>query len=262
MVNYLKVLVALVRSSVLVLTEYRKVFFINLMYWCTWAAVQIVFLDIIFLNTSSINGWTKYELIFFLGMNEITFSLFNTFTFSSMASIERHVVRGTMDYILLKPINSRFLLTFNNCNINGIFVVLFGLILIVYSSIKMAFVPTFSQVIIAISMIIMGSIILNSLYSMVSAIAVVLIRTSNINGLFLTIATFMAYPTSIYSGIVKFALMTVVPMGILVDFPVRVLLKGLSYRSVLVSLLYCVIFFAVSQVVWNKCMLQYRSASS
>jgi len=246
----------------MVCIEYRANFLINAIFNIVWTAVQIVFISLIFYNISSINGWSKYEIILLFGIDELIFPLFIALAYSSLTRVEEHVLKGTMDYVLTKPINERFYLSLRHIDLFQISPIIFGITIILYAKNKLGISVSFMQIILLIILIFLGVCILYSMYLICVSFAFKFSKSSFLRDIMLSFIGCMIYPLDIYKGIFRIFITVIIPVGIIVDFPARMLVKVLTWDSFGYIVLIALVFGTISNIVWRWGVRNYTSASS
>src|SRR3972149_2332363 len=82
---------------------------LNLM-WIGW---ELLSLSIIFSNTATLGGWGPGELIALLGVFRVVNTLMAALIWPNTEKFNASVRDGSLDYTLLQPANSLFLVTFS-----------------------------------------------------------------------------------------------------------------------------------------------------
>lgn len=241
---------------------YKNNFLLNLFFNCIWTIVQIVFINIIFLGTSQIENWGKSELLLFFGIDEIIFPLFIMFSYSSWVKLEQMVNDGTIDYILIQPINEKIYLSIHNVDFFQIPTIIFGISLTIYSLIKLQINISIVKVFFLIIFIFGGVFILNSVFSICVSLIFKYRRLSFLKDIILSFISAMSYPLDIYKGFFRFFIATILPIGILVHFPIIMLLETLTIYNIIYYLLIAILFFVLQNIVWKKMLSYYTSSSS
>ena len=77
-----------------------------------WVVIEYAFFEIIYSNTANINGWTKEQVFFFLGIFISSDALFTTFFQRSFWNFPNLISQGDLDILLTKPVSPIFLATF------------------------------------------------------------------------------------------------------------------------------------------------------
>ena len=91
-----------------------------------WVVVELAFFEVIYSNITNINGWTREECFFFLGIFVASDSLFTTFFQRSFWEFPMLVNRGDLDVLLTKPISAVFLATVKSINFTQLFNLVLG----------------------------------------------------------------------------------------------------------------------------------------
>ena len=171
------------------------------------------------------------------------------------------MVKGDLDFLLLKPVNPLFFISFRYVSTYAILssVLLSGL-LIRMTYIYDSTIGIYNYFLFLISFL-MGILILYCLEFIVACL-VFWYKNFSVGGwLCNEVAKFSRRPDSIYSGFLRKALFSFIPMALVSSFPARVLLFGPDYRLILQ-------FFVTSAAilitifVWNRGLIKYDSASS
>ncbi|BFH69726.1 MAG: ABC-2 family transporter protein [Paenibacillus dendritiformis] len=260
---YIQVFISLVKVNLRQFAQYRFNFVLSTVVNLLWIIVQITFVSIIFARVPAINGWGKYEMLLLIGIDEIIFPFFMAFGFTSLKRVEASVVDGTMDYSLLKPINLQFYLTFKHINLMELSPAIFGIVLTVYAynQLQLQF-PSFDVILLLLFLVLIGYWILISLMIIITSVAFKYKRISQLQSTLLVFAQTMIYPIDIYSGYYKLIITTLIPVGIIVDFPARLLTKGLEISWVSYSLFIASIFGVLAYFALKWGIKNYTSASS
>lgn len=259
---YFNVFRSFLRSSFMVFVEYRANFLINTLFNIVWTIVQITFISFLFYSTSSIKGWSMYEVMLLFGIDELIFPLFTSLALSSLNRVEEYVLQGTMDYILIKPINAQFYVSLRHINFFQISPMIFGISIVIYCVEKLHISISITKLFLLILLIFIGVWILYSVYLICVTFTFKFVKASFLRNIVLSFVGCMVYPLDIYSGIFRIIITVVIPVGIIVDFPTRMLVKGLSYNNLLYALLIASLFSLISSIAWKRGIRNYRSASS
>ncbi len=259
---YFRVLWAFIKNSIMVVAEYRANFLIRIIFHTTWTVVQILFITIIFFNVSSINGWSKYEMLLFLGVDQLIFALFVCLATSSLVKVEQHVLTGTMDYVLTKPINAKFYLSLRHIDLFQVPTIIFALAIMVYAQTKLDLHISISQVFLFLLLVVIGVLLLYSMLLICASFSFKYIKTTYLRNMLYTMIGCMIYPLDIYHGLFKYLVTVIIPVGIIIDFPSRLLAKALTFDKLLYALMVTLVFYLISDLLWKWGLRNYTSASS
>jgi ABC-2 type transport system permease protein len=121
---------------------------------------------------------------------------------------------------------------------------------------------TVINVFIYIILALCGLLITYSLWLMLVTMSFWYYRIDNITELFNQILDLGKYPMVIFKGLLKLIVFTVIPLGVITNFPVQALLSKLTVLNLSYALLLTAVFLAVSRWFWLFAVKRYSSASS
>src|SRR5512133_3531282 len=128
---YLKLLNTFLKVNIQMSLAYRADTIINILLNLMWLGWELLSLSIIFSNTKTLGGWGPGELIALLGV----FRLVNTFMVAliwpNTEEFNTSIRDGSLDYNLLQPVNSMFLVSFSRITVWRAWDLVLAVILIV-----------------------------------------------------------------------------------------------------------------------------------
>ena len=144
MSNYLRVFLTFARNSLVRDMTFRMNFLIDAVSSMGWVLINIAFYTLIFRYTSSIGintGWTKYPFFLFLATGLLINSLVQALFMTNADDLSELVRTGGLDFALLKPMDTQFLVSFVRVEWSSLGNFLVGLALMVYAMVRMHYVP-------------------------------------------------------------------------------------------------------------------------
>ena len=279
--NYLQVFATFAKNSLIRNMMFRTNFVLESISSASWALMNVGFYLIVFEHTDSIGrdtGWGKYELFVFLGTTWLINAIVQAFFMPNAEEFSELIRTGGLDFALLKPIDTQFLVSFRKVEWSSLANVAFGLVLLAYGvshlvgrtvqpwqiePITWLLYPVF---------VLCGVTILYSLMTCLAATSIWLGRNQTLYDFWFYITNFSRYPSEIYEtgwglplwGIFTFA----IPVLVVVNVPARLLAQPLTPRSpsewalAAYTLVATVASVMVSRWVFQRALLSYRSASS
>ena len=112
--------------------EYRLDFIVEILSDLLNQAVNLIFILIVFGHTQLLSGWSRDEIIFIYGFFLVPYALFSAF-FNIWDFNERYIVQGEMDRILTRPIHSLFQIVIERMELEALFGLVTGLIILFYA---------------------------------------------------------------------------------------------------------------------------------
>ncbi|WP_417380328.1 ABC transporter permease [Gimesia sp.] len=291
--HYGRVWITFLRNSLIREMTFRGNLLITVVTRGFWFAAQLILFDIIYRNVNSINDWTRDEYFAFMATGMLINAFVETFFMPNCANFSELIRNGNLDFVLLKPIDTQFLVSFEKVNLAMLNQVLLAGALLLYSLLETVHLESALKLIeeliqsgewltiLSFCFLGAGQIIMYCLllavgvaffYSLMIALASSSIWFGRNQGLYdfwFYITVFARYPRSIYSGsptgeILQFAFSYIIPILLVVTVPARQLLSKALEPSwiTLVSISITLLMLFLSRYIFKWSLNSYRSASS
>ena len=104
------------RNSLIRDMTFRANFLIETVSSVTWMLMNLGFYALVFNYTSNIEGWNKYQFFVFIATTMFVNSLVQTFFMPNAEELSELVRTGGLDFALLKPIDTQFLVSLQRVN--------------------------------------------------------------------------------------------------------------------------------------------------
>lgn len=280
--SYLRVFVTFVRNSLIRDMMFPANFIIETVSSLGWMMMNVGFYLLIFEYTDRLvptgageiydpfAAWDKHQFFVFIGTSMLINSIVQIFFMTNADEFSELIRTGNLDFALLKPIDTQFLISFRRVELASIANLAVAVILLVYALPRVqTFPPSLLQVVLYLVYVAAGIAILYSLTIVLASASVWLGRNTSIYDFWFYITTFSRYPMEIYNGPVGIWLQRfftfAVPILIVVNVPSRLLAKpfqpGYAYLAGY-GVLATLISLAGSRWVFQRALQSYRSASS
>ena len=278
--SYFRVFLTIVRNSLVRDMSFRSNFLIECISSASWILMNVGFYLLIFQFTDEIGkdtGWHKYQFFVFLATTMFVNSLVQAFFMPNAQEFSELIRTGNLDFALLKPIDTQFLISLHRIDWSALSNFLVGLLLLGFSLRKLAMAEDpltlhwFSFVAYPFY-ILCGILILYSLMISLAATSIWLGRNQTLYNFWFYITNFSRYPMEIYGGPygtpMRQFFTFVIPVLIVVNVPARLLALPLDFAQASFWLLpaYAIVATGLSLVasrwVFLKALASYRSASS
>ena len=245
--------------------EYKTNFigslFVDAIYYVTW----YYFFEVIYSKTTMLGDFDREAILVFLIATFFVDTIF-MMLFDGAAFLKEHIRTGSLDFILLRPVNSLFLISFRYIR-SYTLVSLLILSLILYK-ILITFHPN-SLNILNISLFIlslsMGVLIWYS-FEFIIATLTFFFRDFRTGGwLSHEVMKFSMRPDSIYQGFMRKMLFTILPMALVASVPTRLLLYGFTNQNqkyFIAQVIVVLILFILTRIFWKIGLKRYESSQS
>jgi ABC-2 type transport system permease protein len=272
---YWQVFLTFARNSLVRDMTFRANFIIDTISSLGWMLMNLAFYVLVFHYTPSIGrgtGWGMYEFFAFLATGQLINSTVQAFFMTNAEEYSELVRNGTLDFALLKPIDTQFLVSLQRVDWSSLGNFFFGLLLLGYALLRLHHWPGPLEIVLYPVYVACGIAILYSLMFILAGSSVWLGRNQTLYDFWFYITNFARYPMEIYDGPIgkplRWAFTFIIPVLIVVNVPARVLTWSLhpeTPRDWLLppfALLATLVSMAACRWVFNRALLSYRSASS
>ncbi len=278
--SYGKVLLTFVRNSLIRDMSFRTNFILQCITSLSWALMNFGLYKIIYGHTQQIGQWGEHEFFVFLATLWIINSIVQAFFMPNADEFSELIRTGNLDYALLKPIDTQFLVSFTRIDWSQLTNLVTGLVILGISLRQLAH-QAVNPLTIApwtifayVFFVACGTLVMYGLMFTLAATSIWLGRNQNLYTFWFYITNFYRYPMEIYQrgalGWSLFATFTfVVPVLLVVNVPARILARPLrpnwySYEWLLalLAVVAAVASLAMSRLVFRWALNSYRSASS
>ncbi len=262
MKRYIKLPFLIAKACLIRILEFRSETISWSFFGLLWALMMLVFVNVIFSQVSEIGGWSKGEVLVLFTVQEIFIGVMWAFLIPGIIDFSRAVRKGDLDFLFLKPMPARFLVTFQRFEFDQYFriaVLIFLLgVFLNNLGINLSVISLTSFLV----LFLMGIIIFYSLFFSVSIISFWFINLFNLEDLFDSVLNVGKYPYSIFQGGAKFIFLYVIPIGFISAFPTQALLGNSMSLAIPIALILTIVTFSFSQLFWSFALKRYSSASS
>src|ERR1700679_1910770 len=137
---------ALWRKSVVREMSFKSNFLLWIFVEFLWFALQLGFIGVIYLHTDHIASWSKWQVIMLVGASHFIQQIFQAFFLTNCVQLSELVRTGRLDFMLLLPMNSRFLISLRQVDLGGFVNAASALVVMGYSARQLHMVPDAAQI--------------------------------------------------------------------------------------------------------------------
>lgn len=264
--RYSRILRRLWKNSLIREMMFRGHFIVNVVSEVLWVGLLLVFVKVIFATTAHIRDWTEEQYLFLVGTHMIVTRLFEAFFFANCWRVSSLVQSGDLDFVLVRPASTQFLLSFDRVDYSALAGVPVGAAICVYAAAAQRAVVHPSQIMLFLALIAGGVLILYALLFTFAVTSIWLIRQTGVDHLWFYAVSLARYPAEIYQrfagGSLYFLLVFVFPVLMVSNLPANVVMRTFSPFMVGYVLLSGLVLLALSALVFRFALRSYRSASS
>lgn len=221
--------------------------------------LQLLVLWLIVTKTKSLAGYTLNETFVFF----MTFNLIDTMTqllFRDVYRFRQKIISGDFDFHLIQPTNSLFRVLLGGADPLDMVMFFPYVGMLIFFLTQISFTPL-SFVVFCI-LCINGLFIGAAFHIVVLALGILTTEIDHAIMIYRDITGMGRFPIDIYHEPLRSIITFVIPVGMMMSFPVKALLHDLSWKIIAWSTLFGSGFFVASLYLWKKALRFYTSASS
>ncbi len=261
--RYLGVYAALCKNSVTREMIFKANFVLWIIVELLWFGLQLCFIGVLYLHTNHIGTWTKWQVVLLVGGSQFIQEIFQAFFLTNCTNLSELVRNGKLDFLLLLPVNTRFVVSFRQLDLGAFVSAASALAVMGYAAHHLHLVPTAMQVFGFLALCFAGIAIHYSLMFLLAAISFWTVRAQGIVWGYYNLFNIARLPDDAFRGVFKLVFTFAIPMLLVSNVPVRLLADKLgSPEPVLLLLGMAVVCFAISEWGWRASLRHYTSASS
>jgi ABC-2 type transport system permease protein len=262
MLHYLKIWLASARYSVVRMMMFRGDFIVWSFVELFWMSVNLLLISVIYQHTSTVAGWTKYEMMLLVGTSLLVQRFLMGFFWSSIFEMGRNVRSGNFDFFLAQPGNVMFMATTRKLDPDSLLNSIIAGGVVLYSVHKLGLHPDLGDVALYLFMLLCGLAIHYSILVMSVSLVFWLTSAQGVEGIYFTLTEFSRLPREAFKGITRTLFVWILPVVVVSNVPARSIMHGLDWRWA--ALLFClaVAWFTVAVLTFNSGLRRYASASS
>lgn len=258
MKHKIKLIKSLIKIALLESVSFRLDTLFGILSSILWLGIPIAFFKVIYLNVDTIGGWTFQACLLLVGVYTMLDGFLMAFLVKSMPLLERDIREGTLDSILLKPINTKLFYFFRSIEFTQFINAILGLAVIIYACQGAAIKPV--QVLLFICSCALGCILYYSLWYLWTISAFWFPTNFGRTDLFLSMIQMSRYPATIFRGLGNLMFNVILPFG-LVACPATVILLFPGREFVIVpQLIVALVFILLDHYVWQLGIKKYDGA--
>lgn len=259
---YWNIFKRILKLNFALLLAYRTSFVWSTLTTVAWGFFQIVWVLLLTHNVKSVFGWTRNEMILIAASYNIIIAIFHFLFSRNFDRFSYMVDRGDLDILLVKPVESQFLVSFWIISYPNVVRILVSLLALVYLLIKMHIIVSLSNIIGFLALTVFSIILLYAIWFLVSTLIIWFPRLSNLVDILYNLNGISRLPPDIIYGLRSFMLLFLIPFALTIAIPTKALINKVLGGDILQLVLISVILFWLSRRFWRFALRYYTSASS
>jgi ABC-2 type transport system permease protein len=261
-VRYLRLLGLFARTELQFAAEYRANLVLDLFEEAIIVVTSLVAVLVLYSHTGVINGWTESQMIVLLGVYYVIQGAQSVIFELSFERFMEHVRLGTLDFILIKPVNSQFMVSARHPQLVQVAQMLLGLVLVGAGVQQIGQTVGLAEIAAFVVTLVCGLSLVYGLVLVLCTLAFWFVRVENLLAIFWSFLDAGRFPVDIYPGWLRVTLSTVVPIGIAVTVPAWAIAGRLDPPGLAAMLLGSVAVWVFASWFWRIGLRNYTGASA
>jgi len=261
-IRYARIVTVFYRTSIQAEMEYRADFFARVLASLLGLLTTIGSLSIAYSYTDNLKGWTFSEAMVLLSVYYLMDGLIEMLIGPNMRQITSQVREGTLDFVLLKPLDAQFMASFRSLNVWRAASAVIGLGLSVYSIGRLSIGAGLLQAVSFAATLAAGLTIIYSFWLFLVTLTFWFVRVDNIEQIVWQAFEAGRYPVEIYPRWLQGTLTYAIPVAFVITVPARALAGRLTGMTVLVALILAACMLALVTLFWRVGLRNYTGASA
>jgi ABC-2 type transport system permease protein len=260
--RYLRLFLASLRVSLQNEMAYRADWFARLAQSIMGVLTTLGALWVVFSHTNSLAGWKLPEIAALLGVFYVVTGLVGTVLAPNMSRIMRDVREGTLDYLLVKPVNAQYFASIRQIALWRLTDAVLGFVVAGVALHRIAGSIGLARASLFLLVLTCGMVILYSVWLALVTTTFWFVKIVNIEEIIWQALEAGRYPIDIYPPWLRFGLSYIIPVGFVITVPARGLLGQLHWTGLAMAVILAAIAFAAASAFWRTGLRHYSGASA
>ena len=258
----LKLIGVFLKVNLQIAFAYRADTLVNILINLMWLGWELLGLRIIFSNTDTLAGWGPGELIALLGVFRLVNLLMAAVIWPATEKFNTSVRDGSLDYTLIQPANSLFLITFSRIVVWRVWDLALATILIIIGINLSGAAPSPLTLFYFLVLVASGALVIYSLWIVLIALTFWFVKFDNNVTILQALMDSGRYPVTVYPPWLRLIVTYLVPIALATTIPLQGLRGELAGTQVLLFVAISLIALWIATRVWKAGVRQYSGASS
>ena len=218
---------------------------------------------ILFEHATEVDGWKRADMIVLLGIFQIMQGLVGFAVTRNMWELPQGVQHGTLDLMLIRPVNAQFYSSTRWVRPEMVFTLLGGLAVAIVGLVQGRGMPSAGQLVQVLILLACGLVLIGCISMAIAYLAFWMTNTGALIQFFSNeVLGAGRYPVSFFPFVFRVILTLLVPMAFAVTFPAQAITRGISWWIVLEAVGFAAVAVWLLRQFWNVAVRRYSSASS
>ncbi|WP_306485325.1 ABC transporter permease [Anaerococcus sp.] len=241
---------------------YRTTSLLIIVFSTLFLITELLSIEILYTMVDEIGGFSRERMVILLALTNIITSLYEFIFIDQHEELAYKIVDGELDYTLLRPVNSLLASSVKSFDLASLFNLIIPITLIKIALVREGIVLDIFKIIIIFIFILNGVIQYYLINQLIANLSFKLEKSNKLISLSEYFMDFAIKPQSIFPKPIKFIFKYIIPMFLISQLPLSILYGDIKIKDMILSIMYTVVFFALTLFSWKRSLVHYQSASS
>ncbi len=260
--HYIHVYKRLMQLNFSALVAFRGNFINNLISSFIWAIFSLSTIYLLTLRVTSIFGWRREDILLFTGLYGVVIGFFHTIFSRNFSRFSRVIHHGELDILLLKPIDTQFLMSFWIINYTSLSRIPIGVLFVGYLLVSYHIPVAPFQILSSIFLVSLSIVLLYAIWYIVMTLTIWFTNLSNLVEILFQMTSIARYPQEVFRELSAYLFWFIMPLTFVISTPAKVLLQRANAYDLIGLFIFSITLLFLSRKFWKFALRFYTSASS
>jgi ABC-2 type transport system permease protein len=260
--RYLRLFAAFVRAEAQLGIEYRANLALEALNELVIVVTSVAAVLVLYDHTTQLNGWTLPQMLVLLGVYYLVQGAQAMVFEVSFERFMEHVRLGTLDFTLLKPANSQFMVSVRHVQVAQLAQLALGVVVLAAGLAQVGEDVSPLEALGFALTLACGLVLVYCLLLVLSTLSFWFVRVENILAIFWAFLDAGRFPVDVYPGWLRVTLSTVVPIGVAVTVPAQAIAGRLELPGLLTLVAGTLVAWWFAAWFWRRGLRSYTGASA
>jgi ABC-2 type transport system permease protein len=261
-VTTLRVALLHLRVGIMSDLQYRVNFALQVLQSVLAVTVGLVVFQLVFSNTSELNGWTHSELLAILGVQAVMAGVIHSVIQPNMMRLTEDVREGKLDHALTKPVDAQVLISVREVQLWQAVDIPIGATIIVVALVRIGGDLGVLDLLTFGLALALGAVLLYCFWLVLATGSFWVVRMWFLPELFEGIFQTGRWPVGIYPDWLRFGITFLVPIAFAITVPAEAVTSRLDWQTLVFAALFTTAAFAFARWFWRFGLSRYTGASA
>jgi ABC-2 type transport system permease protein len=242
--------------------EYRVSFLVAVVEGIVQVLLLALTFELLYQFTGQLAGWTRDQVLILVGVYRVADGLIALQVAPNMQALPDMIRTGELDFHLMRPASSQFLVSTRRFALPEAVNVLIGLAVVAVAGARAGVTWDPLAVASALALLACGVVLLYALWFAIMVSAFWWVQVGSLDLLFESLFEAARYPVDFFSGWTRLLFTFAFPVAFATTFPTEALLGQGDAGVVALAVLLAAAALTASHLLWRQALRQYESASS